>query len=144
MSPLPLKVFLPHPTMPSAIPQLHPIASSSLKQGYIFSISPLDSTSTHLVLTHPSPTVSLVDAQTLQLVDTFRDGHHGDVSAIATAVEQDGKGGLSGMGSELWTAGKDGCVVRWDDRSRRPGQTIKGENEWRVVMRRLLTMCYLL
>ncbi len=118
--------FIAPPPMPSAIPQLHPVTSSSLEQGYIFSISPLDSSSTHLVLTHPSPTVSLVDAQTLQLVDTFRDGHRADISALATAVENDGNGGLSGMGSELWTAGKDACVVRWDERSRRPGQTIKG------------------
>jgi hypothetical protein len=113
--------------MPPPIPHLNPISSSHiLPSSYILSINPIDATSTHLALTHPSTHISLVDAQTLQLIDTFRDGHVADVTAVATGIESDGRGGFEGDTQALWSAGMDACVVRWDERSRSVGQKIRG------------------
>ncbi len=118
------------------VPSLYPVASSSLNQGYILSITPADSASAHLVLTHPSPRLSIADAQTLQLVDVLgtENGHTSDVSAVCTGLEADGLGGASGEAGGVWSASKDATVIRWDERTRTPGQRIRGG--WERSLRR--------
>jgi hypothetical protein len=122
------------------IPSLFPTASTSLiDRSYILSITPHTSGSAnHLILSHPSPDLSVIDASTLQVLDSFRGGHMGDVTAVVTSTSSapayqvnGGIGfaqgnGMSALGS-VWSAGKDARVIRWDERSRSAGQTIKGE-----------------
>lgn len=122
------------------IPSLFPTASASvIDRSYILSITPHTSGSAnHLILSHPSPDLSVIDASTLQVLDSFRGGHMGDVTAVVTSTSSapayqvnGGIGfaqgnGMSALGS-VWSAGKDARVVRWDERSRSAGQTVKGE-----------------
>lgn len=122
------------------VPSLFPTASTSVvDRSYILSITPHTSGSAnHLILSHPSPDLSVIDASTLQVLDSFRGGHMGDITAVVTSTSSapayqvnGGMGyaqgnGMSALGS-VWSAGKDARVVRWDERSRTAGQTIKGE-----------------
>ncbi|KAJ9099843.1 hypothetical protein QFC21_003845 [Naganishia friedmannii] len=130
--------------MPADIPSLFPTASAVIPgRSYILSITPhTTSTSNHLILSHPSSDLSVIDATTLQALDSFRGGHTGDITAVVTSTSsapayelgggfQNGNGGMmtgnagaSALGS-VWSAGKDARVVRWDERSRTAGQTIK-------------------
>ncbi|KAK4685741.1 WD repeat-containing protein 89, partial [Tremellales sp. Uapishka_1] len=99
------------------MPAPPPIAYANISQAipatpYILSITPSLS-SPHLLLRHPTSELSIADAQTLRQVDQLRGGHSGlitDVQADQTAI---------------WTSGKDACIVRWDERSRRVASTIK-------------------
>ena len=120
--------------MPSAPPTLYPTATTSLPgRPYILSLTPhLTSTSSHLLLSHPSPEITIVDAQTFQLVDKLKGGHSKDISCVVTSTSASTdelvQGGFANEGN-IWSAGTDANVVRWDERSRRPGQTIKGEDQ---------------
>ncbi|WWD21279.1 hypothetical protein CI109_105763 [Kwoniella shandongensis] len=79
---------------------------------YILSITP-SPTTPHLLLRHPSSSITIVDNQTLQPVEQLQGGHTGLISGIAT--DQDA----------VWSSGKDARVVRWDERSRRAATIIK-------------------
>ncbi|KAJ9118208.1 hypothetical protein QFC22_004114 [Naganishia vaughanmartiniae] len=124
--------------MPPDIPSLFPTASSTIpNRSYILSITPhKTSTSNHLILSHPSSELSVIDATTLQTLDSFRGGHTGDITAVVTSTSSASAyqlggnammttgNGMSALGS-VWSAGKDAQVVRWDERSRTAGQIIK-------------------
>jgi hypothetical protein len=118
--------------MPSPPATLYPTAVTALpSRPYILSLTPhLTSTSSHLLLSHPSPEITIVDAQTFQLVDKLKGGHSKDISCVVTSTsastDEIVQGGFANEGN-IWSAGVDANVVRWDERSRRPGQTIKGE-----------------
>lgn len=118
--------------MPSPPATLYPTAVTALpSRPYILSLtSHLTSTSSHLLLSHPSPEITIVDAQTFQLVDKLKGGHSKDISCVVTSTsastDEIVQGGFANEGN-IWSAGVDANVVRWDERSRRPGQTIKGE-----------------
>jgi hypothetical protein len=100
--------------MPPAPPIAYATLSSPLPTTpYILSIAP--SPSAHLILRHPSPTLTLADPQTLQPIETFRDGHSGHVTDVT--VDQDA----------IWSSARDASVVRWDERSRSAAMSIKGE-----------------
>lgn len=97
-------------------PTAYATLSGSLpSKPYVLSITPSPSTP-HLILRHPSSTLTIVDNQTLQAVDQLTGGHNGNVMDVKTD------------GGAVWTGGKDAAVVRWDERSRRPATTIKGEH----------------
>jgi hypothetical protein len=119
--------------MPAATPSILPTGALTLpNKPYILTLTPhLTSSGSHLLLTHPSPEISIVDAQTLQLVDKLKGGHSRDVSCVVTSTSAStdpiGQGGFANEGN-IWSAGVDANVIRWDERSRRPGQTIKGEH----------------
>lgn len=87
----------------------HPLSGKH----YILSITPSPNTP-HLFLRHPSPEITIVDAQSLQPIDSLKGGHQGHVTCIATDDES------------TWSSGKDAAVVRWDGRGRRAGTVIKG------------------
>lgn len=89
------------------------VSSTLPSRPYILSITP-SLTNPHLILRHPSPSLTLVDNQTLQPLDQFSGGHEGNIMD----VKADGA---------VWSGGKDAAVVRWDERSRRPATKIKGE-----------------
>lgn len=133
----------------SNVPAFFPTAANSVgNRSYILSITPHASGSAnHLILSHPSPDLSVIDASTLQTLDFFRGGHAGDITSVATstssapAYQVNGGAGLGEQGNgmsalgSVWSAGKDARVVRWDERSRSAGQTIKGEsNAVRAIM----------
>ncbi len=113
--------------MPPSV--LHPLLSHRLSASentgeppYILGIAPTTSRS-HLVLTHPSPELSVLDAGTLQLVRTLvaRDdifnGKKGTAGgADVSAVCAPGAGEV-GDGAGLWSAGKDGRLRQWDLRT---------------------------
>jgi len=100
--------------MPGPPPVAHTMLShSSADKQYILGITP-SLTSPHLLLRHPSPQITIVDAQSLQSIDSLKGGHTGDVTSIVS----DGDG--------VWSSGKDASVVRWDERGRRAGMSIKG------------------
>lgn len=80
---------------------------------YILSITP--SPSGHLLLRHPSPQLTIADPQTLQAIDTLRDGHTGNIADVL--VDQ----------GAVWSGGKEGGVVRWDERGRRAAMSFKGK-----------------
>ena len=125
----------------SNVPAFFPTAANSVgNRSYILSITPHASGSAnHLILSHPSSDLSVIDASTLQTLDFFRGGHVGDITSVATSTSSapayqinggaafgEQGNGMSALGS-VWSAGKDARVVRWDERSRTAGQTIKGE-----------------
>lgn len=120
--------------MPANPPTLYPTASTTLpSRPYILTLTPhLTSTSSHLLLTHPSPEISIVDSQTLQLVDVLKAGHTNDVTCVVTSTsastDEVAQGGFANEGN-IWSCGRDARAVRWDERSRKPGQTVKGENQ---------------
>ncbi|RSH95031.1 hypothetical protein EHS25_000117 [Saitozyma podzolica] len=98
--------------MPPPPPVAYATLSSPLPSApYILSITP--SPSAHLILRHPSPTLTLSDPQTLQPIETFRDGHSGHVTDVT--VDQDA----------IWSSARDASVVRWDERSRSAAMSIK-------------------
>jgi hypothetical protein len=104
--------------MPAAPPVTYATLSSTPvpSKPYILSITPLTQ-SNHLVLRHPSSDLTIVDAQSLQGIDQLSNAHTGLVTDVI--VDETGGG--------IWSSGKEGMVVRWDERSRRAGLTIKGE-----------------
>ena len=100
--------------MPAAPPVAHATLSANLPtRPYVLDITP-SSAAPHLLLRHPSSEITIADAQSLQPIDTLRDGHEGHVSCICTDE------------GAVWSGGKDSRVVRWDERSRRAGNVIKG------------------
>lgn len=131
-------------TMSSHLPILLPLATTRPNHSeYILSITPHQQQQ-QLVLTHPGPDISLVDAQSLKPLQVLRGGHvpGTTVSCVATAastaldISTPGSSSASGVGdggsSTIWSAGKDARVVRWDTRSAGNGNggpevTIKGE-----------------
>jgi hypothetical protein len=107
--------------MPAAAPIAYATLSSVLhNKPYILNITPASS-SPHLLLRHPSADITLADAQSLQAVDTLQGGHSGHVTSIH--VDE----------GSIWSSAKDGSVVRWDERSRRPGMVIKGGFRRRIT-----------
>lgn len=106
--------------MPAPPPLTHALLSSPLpSRPYILDIHRYPGTSTdHLLLRHPSPEISIADAQTLQLVNTLKGGHVGNVTGISVDHEQQGA---------VWSAGKDARVIRWDERGRGVGMRIDGK-----------------
>ncbi|WWC91060.1 uncharacterized protein L201_006001 [Kwoniella dendrophila CBS 6074] len=88
------------------------ISSSLPSKPYILSITP-SPTNPHLILSHPGPDLTICDNQTLQPVERLQGGHQGNVTSVS--VDQD----------SLWSSAKDGFIVRWDERSRRPGTLIR-------------------
>lgn len=99
--------------MPAQASTAYATVSQPLQsRAYITGITRLNSG--HLLLSHPSPNLSIADAQTLQQVAELQGGHSQDVVA---ARADDG----------VWTAGKDGKIIRWDERSRTVSSSIKGE-----------------
>lgn len=116
----------------ASIPVIHPTASTAIpSRPYILSLTPhLTASSSHLVVSHPSPDLSIVDASTLQFVDRLTGGHTKDISSVVTstssATDDVVQGGFANEGN-IWSAGTDARIVRWDQRSRKPGQTVQGE-----------------
>ena len=101
--------------MPAQIPVVNAALSRPLHPPqYILGIAPT-STSGHLILRHPSPDLSIADGQSLQVIDSLRDGHRENVTGVC-----------SDQGS-VWSSAKDSSIIRWDERSRTPGTTIRGE-----------------
>ena len=100
------------------MPAPPPVAYATLTQPlpsrpYILGITPA-ATSPHLLLRHPSSDITIADNQSLQAIDVLKGGHTGHVTAVC--AEEDA----------IWSSGKEGTIVRWDERSRRPGINIKG------------------
>ena len=101
--------------MPPAPPVAYATLSNTLPaRPYILGITP-SSSSPHLVLRHPSNELTIVDNQSLQPVDVLQGGHNGNITDVCSD------------GGALWSSAKDGSIVRWDERSRRPESSIKGE-----------------
>ncbi|ORX39317.1 WD40-repeat-containing domain protein [Kockovaella imperatae] len=99
------------------MPAQPPVAYATLchqlpSKQYILGITP-SSASPHLILRHPTPELTIADNQSLQPVDVLKGGHKGNVTSVCSD------------GGALWSSAKDGSVVRWDERSRQPGSTIK-------------------
>lgn len=112
---------------PYNMPAPPPIAYSTLSsplpsRPYILSIHP---SSTHLVLAHPSPSLTLADPQTLQAVDTLSGAHDKDVSAVWTEP--------AAPGGAVWSAGHDGRLVRWDERTRGAGAVVRAQVRGRTL-----------
>ena len=89
------------------------VTSTLPSKPYILSITPSPS-NPHLILRHPSSTLTLVDNQSLQPIDEFRGGHDGNIMDVKAD------------GGAVWSGGKDAAVVRWDERSRSAATKIKG------------------
>ena len=106
------------PKMPGAAPITYPLIASPVpSRPYILDIHRLPSSSAdHLILRHPAPELGVADAQTLQLVHTLSGGHVGNVSSVSV----DGETGA------VWSAGKEGRAVRWDERRRGAGMRVDG------------------
>ena len=104
--------------MPAPPPIVHPLIASTLPfRPYILDIHRLPSSSAdHLILRLPAPELGVADAQTLQLVHNLSGGHTGNI----TCVSVDGDNGA------VWSAGKEGRAVRWDERGRGAGMRIDG------------------
>ena len=114
--------------MPSATPIAYATLSNGLpSKPYILDITP-SSGSPHLLLRHPASEITIADNQTLQPIDQLRGGHTGLVSAI-----------VSDQGA-IWSAGKEGNIVRWDERSRTAGLGIKGLSTPRMS-RLIFSLC---
>ncbi|KAL7421002.1 hypothetical protein Q5752_003886 [Cryptotrichosporon argae] len=97
--------------MPPAPFQTYPTLSFALpSRPYILSLA---RSPTHLLLTHPGPSLTLADPSTLAAVDELAGGHTGLVSAVC--VDDDA----------VWSAARDGSVVRWDARTCRPAGVVK-------------------
>ena len=100
--------------MPAAAPSVFATLSAPLpSKPYILGITP-SSASPHLLLRHPSSDITIVDNQSLQPIDVLRGGHKGLISSVKADE------------GAVWSAGKEGGIVRWDERSRKAGMTIKG------------------
>jgi len=100
--------------MPAQTPVTYATLSGGLpSKSYILDITP-SSSSPHLLLRHPSTEITIADNQSLQPIDVLKGGHSGHITAVRS--EQ----------GAVWSSGKDSNIVRWDERSRRPGTTIKG------------------
>lgn len=122
--------------MPPPIPILSPVASAypSSDRSYILSLTPhTTSSSSSLVLTHPSASLTIVDATTLSSVTQLRGGHTPSslISSVVTstsAAQSLGSDGVLGdtgsSGGSLYSAGKDGRIVQWDLRTRAVANTI--------------------
>ena len=105
--------------MPPPLPVSYATLSHSLaSKPYILHIHP-SPTSPNLLLRHPSPSLTIADSQSLKPIGTLV-SHEGDITAIA-----------SDSGA-LWTGGKDGLVLRWDERARTAVTRVEA-----VVRRRL-------
>lgn len=79
---------------------------------YILGITP-SPTTPHLVLRHPSQSLTIADNQTLQPVAALQGGHAEHISSVSCD------------GGELWSAAVDGSIVRWDERGRQKATVIK-------------------
>lgn len=100
--------------MPAPPPIAYATLSAPLSAApYILGITP-SPTTPHLVLRHPSQSLTIADSQTLQPVAALQDGHAGHISSVSCD------------GGELWSAAVDGSIVRWDERSRQKATAIKG------------------
>jgi WD40 repeat protein len=90
--------------MPADPPLAYATISNPLpSRPYILQIHPSSSIS-HLILRHPSPDLTITDAQTLQPVGSLK-GHTGNITCLA--------------GEEsLYSGGRDCNIIRWDERSR--------------------------
>jgi hypothetical protein len=128
-------------TMSSSIISLLPtISTSAASFDDIYTITPHVGTgSSRLVLSHASPEVSVVDAGTLQIVKYFRGVHEDDVSCVVTSTSsaqaytgtgdiysEETDSAIPAQGGSIWTAGKDGKIVNWDERAGSVGQVITG------------------
>lgn len=92
--------------MPAAPPlAFATIAQSQPSKPYILRITPT-SLSGHLILTHPSPELSVADNQTLKAVDVLRGVHSAPITSVRCEE------------GSIWSASKDATIVRWDERSR--------------------------
>lgn len=102
--------------MPAPPPVINASLSYSLpNKQYILGITP-SPTTPHLFLRHPSPEITIIDAQSLQPIDSLRGGDKGDVTSVVTDE------------GAVWSSGKDASVIRWDERGRRAGMIIKGSH----------------
>ena len=100
--------------MPASTPSVFATLSAPLpSKPYILGITP-SSASPHLLLRHPSSDITIVDNQSLQPIDVLRGGHKGLISSVKADE------------GAVWSAGKEGGIVLWDERSRKAGMTIKG------------------
>lgn len=102
--------------MPAPAPSVYATLSAPLpSKPYILGITP-SSSSPHLLLRHPSSEITIADNQSLQPIDVLQGGHKGLISSVKADE------------GAIWSSGKEGGIVRWDERSRRAGMTIKGES----------------
>ena len=91
---------------PSQILTLPAPTEAGSSSAYILSIDKLSAT--QLLLTHGNSTLTVVDTQTLKVVDTWT-APEGQGHIVDVAVDE-GEGGL------VWTCGKEGAVRGWDSR----------------------------
>lgn len=101
------------------MPAAPPLAFATLAEPlpskpYIVGITPT-SLSNHLVLQHAAPELTLADNQTLKAVDQLKGVHTQPITGVVCEA------------GSIWSSSKDATIVRWDERSRRPATTVKGE-----------------
>ncbi|WVN87808.1 uncharacterized protein L203_103003 [Cryptococcus depauperatus CBS 7841] len=95
------------------VPIAYATISSSLPSNpYILGIIP-SPTAPHLILRHPSSSLTVTDNQSLQPIAELKGGHTGNVSSVCIDQEQ------------IWSAAMDGTISRWDERSRQKANLIK-------------------
>lgn len=100
--------------MPAPPPIAYATLSAPLPDApYVLGITP-SPTTPHLVLRHPSKSLTVADNQTLQSVASLQGAHGGHISSVSCD------------GGELWSAAVDGSIIRWDERSRQKATVIKG------------------
>lgn len=113
------------PIMPAQTPVTYATLSGGLpSKPYILEITP-SSSSPHLLLRHPSTDITIADNQSLQPIDVFKGAHTGHITAVRSEE------------GAVWSSGKDSNIVRWDERSRRAGTTIKGQHGVSLARQRL-------
>ncbi|EIW67072.1 hypothetical protein TREMEDRAFT_34158 [Tremella mesenterica DSM 1558] len=95
--------FVANPTISTILPT----------KPYILSIVP-SPISPHLFLRHPSSDISIIDSNSLSPVGSLSGGHGDHVTQIVV-----------GENGGVWSSGKEGGVVRWDERGRRVAMGIK-------------------
>ena len=101
--------------MPAQVPVVNPTMTFPPLPGqYILGITPTSS-SGHLIIQQPSRDLYIVDAQSLQAVDSLWGGHGGNVTSVCCDQES------------VWSSAKDSTIARWDERSGSPGIEIRGE-----------------
>ncbi|KIR64029.1 hypothetical protein I314_02812 [Cryptococcus bacillisporus CA1873] len=99
--------------MPAPPPIAYATLSAPLPDApYVLGITP-SPTTPHLVLRHPSKSLTVADNQTLQSVASLQGAHGGHISSVSCD------------GGELWSAAVDGSIIRWDERSRQKATVIK-------------------
>jgi hypothetical protein len=112
----------------------------------IYSITPHQRNgSSRLVLNHATPEISVVDAGNLQIVQCFRGVHEDDVTCVVTStssakayntdsvcIGEADEATIAECGG-IWTAGKDGKIVNWDERLGSAGQVIVGKVVFCVI-----------